>query len=51
MIALGVTFEGDKTLLGFVETGTDNHKVCKQFLLSRRDRGLNLDKEILFAID
>ena len=51
MIALGVTIEGDKALLGFVETGTENHKVCKQFLLSLRDRGLNLDKEILFAID
>ena len=51
VIALGVTIEGDKALLGFVETGTENHKVCKQFLLSLRDRGLNLDKEILFAID
>jgi putative transposase len=51
VIALGITMDGDKVLLGFVETGTENHKVCKQFLLSLRDRGLNLDREILFVID
>lgn len=51
VIALGVTIEGDKVLLGFVETGTENHKVCKQFLLSLSDRGLNLQKEILFVVD
>jgi transposase-like protein len=51
VIALGVTITGDKILLGFVETGTENHKVCKQFLLSLRDRGLNLDREILFVVD
>ncbi len=51
VIALGVAIDGDEILLGFVETGTENHKVCKQFLLSLRDRGLNLDKKILFIID
>jgi putative transposase len=51
VIALGVTIEGDKVLLGFVETGTENHKVCKQFLLSLCDRGLSLEKEILFVVD
>ena len=51
VIALGGTIDGDKVHLGFVETGTENHKVCKQVLLSLRDRGLNLDKKILFIID
>jgi transposase-like protein len=51
VIALGVTAHGDKVLLGFVETSTENHKVCKQFLLSLRDRGLNIDREILFIVD
>jgi transposase-like protein len=51
VIALGVTINGDKVLLGFVETSTENHKVCKQFLLSLADRGLNLNQEILFIID
>lgn len=47
VLALGVTTDGDKVLLGFVETGTENHKVCRQFLLGLRDRGLNLSQEIL----
>lgn len=51
VLALGVTIDGDKILLGFVETGTENHVVCRQFLLSLKDRGLNLDQEILFIID
>jgi putative transposase len=51
VIALGITIDGKKVLLGFIETGTENHKVCKQFLLSLRDRGLNLDREILFVVD
>ena len=51
VIALGVTIEGDKVLLGFVETGTENHVVCRQFLLGLKNRGLNLEKEILFVVD
>jgi putative transposase len=51
VIALGVTITGEKILLGFIETSTENHKVCKNFLNGLRDRGLNLDQEILFIID
>jgi putative transposase len=51
VIALGVTTKGEKVLLGFVETNTENHSVCKQFLLGLRDRGLNIENEILFIID
>lgn len=51
VIALGVTIDGDKVLLGFVETSTENHVVCKQFLLGLRDRGLNIAGEILFVLD
>lgn len=51
VMALGVTINGDKVLLGFVETSTENHKVCKQFLLSLKDRGLNLETEMLFILD
>lgn len=49
--ALGVTIEGEKILLGFVETSTENHKVCKEFLLGLQSRGLNLDGEMLFIVD
>lgn len=51
VLALGVTIDGDKIPLGFVETGTENHVVCRQFLLGLKDRGLNLDQEILFIVD
>lgn len=49
--ALGVTIEGDKILLGFVETSTENHKVCKEFLLGLKNRGLKLEAEMLFIVD
>ena len=49
--ALGVTIEGEKVLLGFVETSTENHKVCKEFLLGLKARGLNLEAEMLFIVD
>ncbi len=51
VIALGVTMDGDKVLLGFVETSTENHKVCKQFILGMKERGLGLENEILFVVD
>ena len=49
--ALGVTIDGEKILLGFVETSTENHKVCKEFLLGLKNRGLKLDSEMLFIVD
>lgn len=51
VIALGVTIDGDKVVLGFVETSTEHHVPCRDFLNSLKDRGLNLDQEILFVID
>jgi putative transposase len=51
VVALGITMEGDKIILGFVETSTENHVVCHQFITGLKDRGLNTDKEILFIID
>jgi transposase-like protein len=51
VIALGVTINGDKILLGFTETSTENHVVCKQFILDLVERGLSLENEILFVLD
>lgn len=51
VIALGITIEGRKMVLDFVETNTENHKVCKNFIQGLVDRGLNIDNEILFIID
>jgi len=51
VIALGITMGGDKILLGFVETNTENHRVCRDFINSLRDRGLRMESEVLFVID
>jgi transposase-like protein len=51
VLALGVTLTGEKVFLGFIETSTENHKVCRDFLHSLLDRGLNTEDEILFIID
>lgn len=51
VIALGVTLSGDKVLLGFIETETENFEVCRDFLNGLLDRGLSMEHEILFIID
>lgn len=51
VIALGVTISGDKILLGFVETNTENHRVCRDFINGLKERGLRMESEILFVID
>jgi transposase-like protein len=32
VIALGVTLQGQKAILGFVQTATENARVCAEFL-------------------
>ena len=42
IIALGVTIEGRKVLLGFIQAGTENASVCRKFHLSLLERGLKV---------
>lgn len=51
VIALGVTLRGEKVLLGFVQTGTENAEVCATFLRTLRDRGLHIDEGLLVVLD
>jgi len=51
VIALGVTIQGEKVVLGFVQTATENERVCSAFLRSLLDRGLNVDQGVLCVID
>jgi transposase-like protein len=51
VIALGVTEDGTKRFLGFVETGTENERVLSGFLGSLTDRGLDASKGLLVIID
>ena len=49
--ALGVTIEGEKAMLGFIEASTENFTVCRDFLNDLVKRGLNTDNEILVVMD
>ena len=51
VIALGVTLEGNKVILGFVQTATENEAVCSAFLRELMDRGLRIDQGLLCVID
>jgi transposase-like protein len=51
IIALGITLQGDKVILGFIEANTENFVVCRDFLNALIARGLNVDQELFVAID
>ena len=51
VIALGVTSEGRKVVLGFVQTGTENTRSVSQFLGSVVERGLGIEQGILAVTD
>jgi putative transposase len=51
IVAMGITLEGKKILLGFVEASTENQRVAQEFIQRLLDRGLRTGQEILFIID
>lgn len=51
IIALGITIEGEKKILGFVQSGKENGLVVRNFLQSLVNRGLNADKGLLAVTD
>ena len=51
VIALGVLRTGEKKLLGFVQTATENEAVCAEFLRGLVTRGLRTDQGLLCVID
>jgi transposase-like protein len=51
VVAMGVTANGDKRFLGFVETDTENEKVLAPFLRSLIDRGMDVSQGLLVVID
>lgn len=51
LIAVGVTIDGQKVILGFEQTATENARVARQFLQSLIDRGLGYQQGLLFVID
>ena len=51
VIALGVTITGEKVILGFVQTATENAKVIESFLEELLERGLRIEEGLLVVID
>jgi transposase-like protein len=49
--AVGVTITGEKVLLGFVQTATENRKVCAAFLRELVERGLRVELGLLVVTD
>ncbi len=51
IVALGVTAEGKKVMLGFIQAGTENASVCRDFLNGLLDRGLKIEQGVLCVMD
>jgi putative transposase len=51
VIALGVTLPGEKIVLGFVQTATENERVCAALLHHLVDRGLRVARGLLVVLD
>lgn len=51
MIVLGVTMQGNKLPIGFLQTNTENSQPIKDLFESLCQRGLKYDQGLLFVID
>lgn len=51
LIALGITLTGEKVILGFVQTATENEPVSAAFLRELVERGLRYEQGLLVVID
>ena len=51
IIALGVTLDGQKIPLGFVQAATENERVCRRFLSDLVERGMQYETGLLVVID
>jgi transposase-like protein len=51
MIALGITQEGKKIILGIEQTATENHRPLSRFFEKLIERGLRYEKGLLFIVD
>jgi len=51
IIALGVTIQGEKIPLGFIQAATENERVCRRFIDTLIQRGLQYEAGLLVLID
>ena len=51
VLFVGITLQGQKVILGFIQTATENEKTCSDFLRELIDRGLRYEEGLLTVID
>jgi putative transposase len=51
VLAIGILASGEKRILGFVQTTTENEKSCAEFLQGLVERGLRYEDGLLCVID
>lgn len=51
VLAVGITLEGRKVILGFIQTASENAKVIREFFERLIERGLNFEEGLLFVVD
>jgi transposase-like protein len=51
ILAVGITLEGKKTILGFIQSASENGRVLKEFFEKLVERGLSYQEGILFVVD
>ncbi len=51
MIAVGITMEGKKVILGIEQMATENHRAVVQFFDKLISRGFRFEKGLLFVVD
>lgn len=51
VVAMGITTDGEKLILGLKEGDTENSEVCKDLLQNLLERGLARDRQLLFVLD
>jgi len=49
--AVGMTLDGRKIILGFVQTATENRRLCAAFLRTLVERGLRVEAGLLVVTD
>lgn len=51
VIAVGITIEGKKTMLGLAQMNTENHRAVEEFFDNLLARGLRFQEGLLFIVD
>ncbi len=51
VLALGITIEGKKVILGIEQMNTENHRSTVQFFDKLIERGLGFEEGLLFIVD